>query len=296
MKPHYDHDDLHDRGLQFDLATLMSRRTALKMFGGAALVTLVGCSDDDNGGSDGGVAAGATNTPRPEGGVTQPAAVNVSPIPTSPTPISACTALPQETAGPFPGDGSNGPNVLQLSGVVRRDIRSSIVTSSTVAQGVPLTVNLTVVDTQNQCRPMAGAAVYIWQCDRVGNYSMYSQPAVNENYLRGVQAADANGVVTFTSIFPGAYSGRWPHIHFEVYPSLAQATSSANKRATSQLALPEDVSNAVYATTGYEQSMRNMVQTPLSRDNVFADGVDLQMAQCTGSVSAGYTATLLLGV
>jgi len=275
---------------------MMSRRTALKMFGGAALVTLVGCSDDDDGGNNDGAVAGATSTSRPEGATSTPQAANVSPIPSTSTPISACTTLPRETAGPFPGDGSNGPNALQLSGIVRRDIRSSLVTSSTVAQGVPLTVALTVVDTQNGCRPMAAAAVYLWQCDRVGNYSMYSQPAVNENYLRGVQAADANGVVTFDSIFPGAYPGRWPHIHFEVYPSLATATTSANKRATSQLALPEDACNAVYATAGYEQSVRAMTQTPLSRDNVFADGVDLQMAQCTGSVSAGYTATLLLGV
>ena len=276
--------------------TMMSRRTALKMFGGAALVTLVGCSDDDDGGSNDGAVAGATSTSRPEGATSTPQGANVTPIPSTSTPISACTTLPRETAGPFPGDGSNGPNALQLSGIVRRDIRSSLVTSSTVAQGVPLTVALTVVDTQNGCRPMAAAAVYLWQCDRVGNYSMYSQPAVNENYLRGVQAADANGVVTFDSIFPGAYPGRWPHIHFEVYPSLATATTSANKRATSQLALPEDACNAVYATAGYEQSVRAMTQTPLSRDNVFADGVDLQMAQCTGSASAGYTAALLLGV
>ena len=36
----------------------------------------------------------------------------------------------------------------------------------------------------------------------------YSPGATNQNYLRGVQAADGSGNVTFTSIFPGCYAGR----------------------------------------------------------------------------------------
>jgi protocatechuate 3,4-dioxygenase beta subunit len=134
--------------------------------------------------------------------------------------------------------------------------------------------------------------VYLWHCDREGNYSMYSEAVVNENYLRGVQEADSDGAVTFTSIYPAAYSGRWPHIHFEVYPSLAEATTAASKLRTSQLALPEEVSNAVYATDGYESSVSNMTQTTLASDNVFSDGYSLQMAKVTGSVTDGYTATL----
>ena len=97
------------------------------------------------------------------------------------------------------------------------------------------------------------------------------------------------GQVTFTTIFPACYSGRWPHIHFEVYPSLAKATNSANKIATSQIALPEDASNAVYATSGYEQSVQNMNQVSLDSDNVFSDGYDLQLPQVTGSPTEGYT-------
>ncbi len=117
-----------------------------------------------------------------------------------------------------------------------------------------------------------------------------------ENYLRGVQETDSDGYVTFTSIYPAAYSGRWPHIHFEVYPSLEKATSSDSKLRTSQMALPEDISNTVYATDGYEASLQNMTQTPLSSDNVFSDGYSLQMGKVTGSVTAGYTATLTVPV
>ena len=137
---------------------------------------------------------------------------------------ASCAVIPEETAGPFPGDGSNGPDVLSEAGVVRKDIRSSFGASSTVAEGIPLAINLTIQDAGGDCAPLAGAAVYIWHCDRGGAYSLYSEAAADENYLRGVQAADDAGLVTFQSIFPACYPGRWPHIHFEVFPSLDLAT------------------------------------------------------------------------
>jgi protocatechuate 3,4-dioxygenase beta subunit len=107
-----------------------------------------------------------------------------------------------------------------------------------------------------------------------------------------VQVSDADGFVTFDSIFPACYAGRWPHIHFEVYPSLASATNAANKVATSQLALPQAACELVYATTGYAQSVTNLAQITLSSDTVFRDGVDQQMATVTGDVNAGFLATL----
>ncbi len=140
--------------------------------------------------------------------------------------------------------------MLTESDIVRRDIRSSFGSASGVAHGVPLSVELTVLDTANGCAPRSGAAVYPWPCDRAVLYSMYSQGATDQNYLRGVQETDADGRMSFTSIFPAAYSGRWPHIHFEVYPALAEATAAGTQIATSQLALPEDVCKMVYATDG----------------------------------------------
>ena len=70
-----------------------------------------------------------------------------------------------------------------------------------------------------------------------------------ENYLRGMQATDSNGQVTFTTIFPACYSGRWPHIHFEVYPSLATATSVSHMVKTSQIAMTEATCDEVFATS-----------------------------------------------
>jgi protocatechuate 3,4-dioxygenase beta subunit len=263
--------DNHDRGLQFDLATLIGRRRALSLFGGAAGLTLAAC------------APSLTN-------LADPTTSGSSPTSAETTANAALETIPEETAGPFPGDGSNGPNALTQSGIVRSDIRSSFGSSTRTAEGVPLTIDLTVQNSDG--KPYAGAALYLWHCDINGDYSMYSDRVKNENFLRGVQEADSSGKLKFVSVFPGAYSGRWPHIHFEVYPSLAEATKAGNKVTTSQLALPEATCKEVYGTTGYTQSVRNMSRTSLKQDMVFRDGVDQQMATMSGNVQSGYTASL----
>ncbi|WNV88620.1 intradiol ring-cleavage dioxygenase [Umezawaea sp. Da 62-37] len=267
------HTPDHDRGLAFDLATL-NRRRVLTLFGGAGLATLVGCAS----------------------GSTEPTAATTSGSTSAAASASAAACapeIPDETSGPFPGDGSNGPNVLTESGIVRDDIRSSFGGSSGTAQGVPLTITLTV---QKDCKAYTGAAVYLWHCDRDGNYSMYSNGVADQNYLRGVQETDASGEVTFTTIFPAAYSGRWPHAHFEVYPDLAEATKAGDPVKTTQLAFPKDVCETVYATNGYSASVRNLASSSLETDNVFSDGHDTQLATVTGDATGGYKATLLVSV
>ena len=137
----------------------------------------------------------------------------------------------------------------------------------------------------------------VWShCDALGRYSLYTPGVTDQNYLRGVQEADASGKVSFTTIYHGCYAGRWPHIHFEVYPSLASATSAANKTATSQIALPKSASDLVYALAGYTGSAANAAQVTLTSDNVFSDGTTLELATVTGSVAAGLTATLTVAV
>jgi protocatechuate 3,4-dioxygenase beta subunit len=277
----------HDRGLEYDLGKLMERRSALRLFAGAGLaVVAAGCAGE----------SATTSTPSAPSSTTSSSPSATSSGTTSADPAT-CEEIPSETAGPFPGDGSNGPNVLTESGIVRSDITKSFGSASGVATGVPLTVELTIQDSGSSCAPMSGAAVYIWHCDAEGRYSMYSEGAENENYLRGVQATDENGKVTFTSIFPAAYTGRWPHIHFEVYSSLSEATSAGKISATSQLAFPEEACNAVYASDGYDGSSSNMQRTSLEDDNVFGDddGVH-QLATVTGSVAEGYVARLTVGV
>ena len=272
------HDDDHDDfgGLQRDLratGATMDRRRVLQLgaqFGmGLGLLQLFGCGDT----------AGSTGVD----GTTNP---DVTKCPTK---------IPEETAGPFPADSSNGINVLNLSGVVRSDITTSFAGLSGTAAGVPLTIALTLVSASS-CAPLANRAIYLWHCDRGGLYSLYSAGATNQNYLRGVQQTDANGKVTFTSIFPACYSGRWPHIHFEVYPSLATATSAATKIATSQIALPKSICDEVYATTGYSASVTNLSRVSLATDGIFSDGASLELASMSGAVASGLTATLTIGV
>ncbi len=209
---------------------------------------------------------------------------------------AACSVIPTETAGPYPGDGSNGANALKLSGIVRQDIRTSVDTSEGVAEGVPLRVELTLINAAGECEALEGYAVYIWHCDRAGDYSMYTGAAKSENYLRGVQETDAEGIVAFDSIFPGCYSGRWPHIHFEVYKSLDAATTYRSKLVTSQLAFPSAPCKEVYATEGYEKSQTKLSRISIAKDNVFADGVTLQLATVTGSPSEGYLAKLVVAI
>ncbi len=205
------------------------------------------------------------------------------------------TKINEETAGPYPGDGSNGANVLNVSGVIRNDIRSSFGGLSGTAVGIPLTVNLTLVSASS-CAPLANRAVYLWHCDRSGNYSLYSSGVTNQNYLRGVQAADSSGKLSFTTIFPGCYSGRWPHIHFEVFNSLAASAVYSNKFATSQIALPKATCDLVYATSGYASSATNLSGITLATDNVFSDGAQLQLATMTGNVTDGFVASLTVAV
>ncbi len=279
--------EAHDLGLSHDLPTILTRRRALGLLSAAGLATaLAACGAD---GSSAGSASGPTSQ-APGGGGAPGGSSSVD---------VGDGEIPEETGGPYPADGTNGVNVLTESGIERRDIRSSFGEASGVADGVPLTFSLTVIDVSSADDPgsaLAGAAVYAWHCDREGRYSMYDDEIVEENYLRGVQECDAEGTVTFTSIFPACYAGRWPHIHFEVYPSLDDATSASNRMRTSQLALPEDACTAVYATDGYDQSVRNLQQVSLDSDNVFSDGYSLQLASVTGSVSAGYVASLRVPV
>jgi protocatechuate 3,4-dioxygenase beta subunit len=178
---------------------------------------------------------------------------------------------------------------------VRNDIRSSVGGLSGTAAGVLLNIELTIVSAAT-CSLLADYAVYLWHCDAAGNYSLYSSGFTNANFLRGVQAADANGKVKFTSIFPGCYAGRWPHIHFEVYQNLTAAQAVSNKIATSQIALPKASCDLVYATANYTSSARNLAGVSLATDGIFSVGASLELATVSGDVTNGMTAALSVGV
>ncbi|WP_305782506.1 intradiol ring-cleavage dioxygenase [Symbioplanes lichenis] len=259
---------VHDQGLRFDLRTMSRRRLLAGLGGAGALTLLAACSTEAD-------AEEATATATASAGLTE---------------------VESETAGPYPADGSNGPDARTLDGIVRQDIRSSFGDASGTAAGVPLEFALVVLDLTGA--PVAGAAVYAWHCDRDGKYSLYSEGVTDQNYLRGIQETGDTGTASFTSIFPACYSGRWPHIHFEVYASLEHATSGDGPIVkTSQIAIPEAVADEVYATDGYSASVTNLSQVSLATDNVFGDdSAATELATVTGSVTGGYQATLTIHI
>ena len=261
-------EDLEDQGLAFDVGTLVTRRGALGVLGaGSVAAVLAACSGESASGSAASDGGGASDS----GGAS----------------ASTLEEMPGETAGPYPGDGSNGPDVLETSGVERSDIRSSI-DSDTTAEGTGLEITLNIIDMAGGDVPMEGAAVYLWHCDASGNYSLYSEGLEDETYLRGVQIADPDGAVTFTSIVPGCYAGRWPHIHFEVFPDAESIVDAGNAILTSQIALPEAEAGEVYALDGYAGSAENLDRITLESDNVFSDGWEQQLATFDGTLEQGY--------
>lgn len=266
-------EEVVDQGAGFDISTLLTRRRILGLVGvGVGAVALAACGAGSSGSSSTSTGGSASNNS-----------------------TTADGEIPQETNGPYPADGSNGTNVLTESGIVRSDITSSL-DGGTTAEGVPLEFTFTITDMANDDAPFAGVAVYLWQCDAQGLYSMYSEGVENETYLRGVQVADAEGQVRFKTIVPGCYPGRWPHLHFEVYPDAGSATTGENAIATSQVAFPEKLADKVYELDTYEGSADNLDEVSLDSDMVFSDGYELEMGTFTGSPSAGYTGSLAVAV
>lgn len=277
----------HDpqRALDFEALLRMpaDRRQALRRLMAGSVAPLAGCG----GGAEVSFGSVASSTS--------------SSTSSSTTTVSSCAIIPEETAGPYPGDGSNYnssgiANALSQSGIVRSDIRASFGNASAVATGIPLTLTLKLVSTTSSCANLAGYAIYLWHCDRNGLYSLYSTGLTTENYLRGVQATDSNGSVTFLTVFPGCYAGRMPHIHFEIYPSLATASGYGNKIKTSQLSFPLATLAEVYATADYATSAANLSGMSFATDDVFSDGTSLQIASVSGTTATGYTAALTVGI
>ncbi|UOQ99096.1 intradiol ring-cleavage dioxygenase [Hymenobacter sp. 5317J-9] len=191
----------------------------------------------------------------------------------------SCTVAPTETEGPFP---TKTPASY---------LRSDITDGKT---GYGLTINITVSNSNASCAALAGALVDIWHCDAEGNYSEYGGTGMQAtnyqsvHFLRGRQVTDASGKVTFKSIFPGWYSGRATHIHVHVY----SATGTSLK--VTQIAFPEGTGTAVAAVNGYAKGLSGY--TANAQDNVFSDGVALELATVTGSTTAGFELTWALSV
>src|ERR1051325_7984122 len=113
---------------------------------------------------------------------------------------------------------------------------------------------------------------------------MQSTNYTSVHFLRGRQTTDASARAGFTTIFPGWYSGRAPHIHVHVYDT------SGKSLLVTQIAFPKTVTDMVYTTSSLYSS-RGKQDTTNETDNVFSDGFTNELAAVEGSVSSGYALT-----
>ncbi len=292
-------EDHEHTGLAADLEQLrvLNRRRALGLMGLASTTAMLAAC---GGGSSG---SSSTSTSTSTSGGTSTPTPTPTPTATSTGTTGDCVAYASETNGPYPADGTNQSsgsisNVITQSQFQRSDIRTSAGTGNT-ADGVELTFTITLADVNADCAALEGYAIYIWHCDASGDYSLYNLP--DEDFLRGLQTTDANGQVTFTTIVPGTYSGRYPHIHFEVFSSITNATTGRYAVLISQFAIPKDVLTTIYSQdTTYAGSVNALNAITLASDGIFSDNTDAQqeamMVEMSGSVANGYTATATVGI
>lgn len=190
-----------------------------------------------------------------------------------------CSVTPTETEGPFP---TKSP-----ASYVRSDIRDD-------RSGYKLTVNITIKNSNDSCSALSSALVDIWHCDAEGNYSEYGGSGMQStnyqsvHFLRGRQTTNSAGLVTYTSIFPGWYSGRATHIHVHVY------NAAGNSLKVTQIAFPEGTGTALAAVSGYKKGLSGYTYN--ASDNVFSDDYSLELATVTGNITDGFVLNMSFSV
>jgi len=200
---------------------------------------------------------------------------------------SGCIVTATETEGPYPYPGGELTNPLERSNITEG-----------TQTGVPLTLTITVVNVDSSCALVENARVDIWHCNKDGYYSGYAnQPGIlgsksytGQTFLRGYQITDANGQVKFVTIFPGWYSGRTTHIHFEVYVNNVM-------KKTTQIAFTQSIVDAVDVSTLYASLGVNPITN--ASDSIMGDSAtDLanETVSLSGSISAGYTGNYTIGL
>lgn len=244
------------------LHRVVDRRGALGLLGAIGAVAIAGCSGSDD------TSSPSTSASRPGRPSTADDAAPVE-----------CVLTPEETEGPFVLDLSDEPELM------RRDITEG-------RPGVPLALTLTVLGVGRSCRPLANARVDVWHTDHLGVYSGFDQADVDtegETFMRGIQTTDANGVVTFDTVYPGWYEGRATHIHYQIFRDDGLV-------ATSQLAFPDDVTRTVYDSRLYRDRGQNESVPTTADDALFADGTGGELLALAGRLDQGYRGTLTVGV
>ncbi len=267
------------------IGRILSRREVLALFGAGA-VALAGCAAPSTGtqasGSASTAAGGsasvsaslnpeAATAANPQAQASQSAEVATAEAANTQVATPNCVVRPEVTEGPYYVDVD----------LVRSDVREA-------QAGTPLTLTFNVSEVSDSgCVPFEGVTVEIWHCNAEGAYSGVSDPGFDtsgQTWLRGAQVTDANGVATFTTIYPGWYSGRAVHIHFKVSPAEDQVF-------TSQLFFDDALSQQVFTQEPYTVKA-STPDTLNSTDNIYQDLLLLTTTQS----GDGYAATFPIGI
>ena len=280
----------------------LSRRQLLGLMGSAGVATLAGCAPGQSGSQQ---KANFTNQAATTGKTTG----------TTAKATPSCVLTPEVTEGPYYLD------LLKIRDDITGDMK-----------GVPLQLRTTVVNTADDCAPLKHAAVDIWHCNAVGDYSGFTgaesagnpgenaapqgappqgappagppaggggsaQPTDNKTFLRGVQLTDKDGVAEFETIYPGWYMGRALHIHLKVHEggkASGKTYEGGHVSHTGQLFFPEAVTEQVAAVKPY--SSHDIERVRNSEDSIFQQAGDGSIVKLTGSVKEGFVAEITLGI
>lgn len=246
----------HDTELHDDdkpVGRVLTRREVLALMGGMmGSAILVGSG------------LGKLNTVGAQGTPTPTPTATPGPIPT-PTSLPACVVKPALTEGPYFVD-------TMLN---RRDIRTNVEDDTIIVDGTLLKLVFRVSElSTDACIPLAGALVDIWHCDAHGVYSGVNDPGFDtsdEQWLRGYQITDENGLAEFHTIYPGWYPGRAVHIHFKI--RLMTENEEATHEFTSQLFFDPEITEEVYTVAPY--ASKGSLNVPNENDGIYrvSDGV-----------------------
>ena len=176
--------------------------------------------------------------------------------------VPPCVVVPAHMEGPY----------FVEERLNRSDIRSDP-SDKSVSPGIPLKLTLRVsqLTAAAACGPLANAVVDIWQCDAIGRYSDVSDTRAQfdtrgKKFLRGHQVTNRDGVVEFTTIYPGWYPGRAVHIHFKIRTN----PGGAGTDFSSQLYFDEAVTDRVHAQAPYSSKGRR--NTTNATDTIYRKG------------------------
>lgn len=192
--------------------------------------------------------------------------------------LPPCVVMPELTEGPYFVDEK----------INRSDVRTDS-KSGAVKEGSPLELEFKVSQiTNSECLPLSGAIVDIWQCDAEGVYSDvrdWQSDTSGQNFLRGYQTTDKNGIAKFTTIYPGWYPGRPVHIHFKIRKD--------NHDFTSQLFFDETVTDKIALQKPYSEKAQR--RTRNERDGIFRQSGNQLMLNLT-EIAKGHKASFEIGV